>query len=256
MSIRSKINTLFWYLLRPKYYSQLWSLVFQKLKSEAKENTRSESEAWCNNHAISTEEAILEIGGKFKVNIEEKHHEIFEEAHSKVENLPVKMGGGGDMNLLYYLSEYIQAQKVIETGVAHGWSSLAILLSLSQRSGSRLISTDMPYAKMGNENFVGCVVPDQLKNKWTLLRLADKSGLPKALMQFDEIDLCHYDSDKSYEGRKWAYPKLWNKLRSGGLFISDDVGDNIAFKEFAESMEIKPTIVKFKSQYIGILNKP
>lgn len=256
MSLKSKLNTLIWYLLRPKYYGQLWSLALQKFKSDEKENTRSVSEAWCDRHAISTKEAISELGGYFNFNIEEKYKDIFKEAQVKVQNLPVKMGGGGDINLLYHLSESIQAEQVIETGVAHGWSSLAILLSISQRPGSMLISTDMPYAKMGNENFVGCVVPNHLKNKWTLLRLPDTSGLPKALKQFDKIDLCHYDSDKTYNGRKWAYPKLWDKLRTGGLFISDDIGDNIAFKEFSESLNVKPTIVKFKSQYIGILIKP
>ena len=38
-----------------------------------------------------------------------------------------------------------------------------------------------------------------------------------------EIDLCHYDSHKDYDARMWAYPRLWAALRSGGIFISDDI---------------------------------
>ena len=52
------------------------------------------------------------------------------------------------------------------------------------------------------------------------------------------LDLCHYDSDKSYYGRRWAYPKLWEALKTGGIFISDDIQDNWAFKEFCVSQRM------------------
>mgnify|MGYP000232089255 CR=1 FL=1 len=71
-----------------------------------------------------------------------------------------------------------------------------------------------------------------------------------------QIDLCHYDSDKSYEGRMWAYPKLWEKLKSGGFFVSDDISDNIAFKEFSEKLNLIPTVIKVRNQYVGVLVKP
>lgn len=77
-----------------------------------------------------------------------------------------------------------------------------------------------------------------------------------------EIDLCHYDSDKSYEGRAWAYPLLWKHLRSGGLMISDDIGDNTAFRDFAAECEVEPVVILAAgsggagSRYVGILVKP
>ncbi len=66
---------------------------------------------------------------------------------------------------------------------------------------------------MGNDDYVGCVIPENLKSKWELQRLPDVKGIPLALKKFDNtIDFCHYDSDKSYTGRMWASPLLWNAL--------------------------------------------
>jgi hypothetical protein len=68
--------------------------------------------------------------------------------------------------------------------------------------------------------------------------------------------LCHYDSDKSYAGRKWTYPQLWAALRPGGIFISDDIGDNMGFRDFAQSINIDPIVVQSNERFVGILLKP
>ena len=91
----------------------------------------------------------------------------------------------------------------------------------------------MPYPKMDNEDYVGIVIPSFLKEYWHLIRKPDRKGIISGLKMFDQpIDLCHYDSDKSYYGRSYAYPLLWNSLKEGGIFISDDIQDNFAFKDF------------------------
>ncbi len=255
MGILSKIKTVTWFLLRPSHYKQLFVLVRMRLFKNQKENTIKESEIWCEQQALDTHDALLQITGKECIAIDSLYKDIFKVAKQAEENSPIKMGGAGDTSLLYHLCEYAQAKNIIETGVAYGWSSLSILLSLQHREGSRLASTDMPYAKMNNEDYVGCVIPEHLKFMWKLLRYPDRKGLDIAFSQFEEIDLCHYDSDKSYEGRMWAYPKLWNKLRKGGIFVSDDIGDNVAFKEFVEKLRIEPTVIKVRNQFVGVLIK-
>ena len=165
------------------------------------------------------------------------------------------MGGPGDVDLLYWCAEHLRATRVIETGVAYGFSSLAILLSLQKRKEAKLISTDMTYYLLNNEKYVGCVVPEAIRSKWCLLRAADRQTLPKALKILEIIDLCHYDSDKSYDGRMWAYKILWEALRTGGFFISDDIGDNTAFKEFSKIVENKPIIIKKIKNYAGVIVK-
>ena len=170
------------------------------------------------------------------------------------------MGGAGALDLLHGIARGISAKSVIETGVAYGWSSLALLLAIHDQAGASLVSTDMPYVKMNNERWVGCTVPDELRRHWTLIRRADRQGIPKAIRLLPEIDLCHYDSDKTYQGRMWAYPKLWNHLRPGGVFISDDIGDNLAFKNFSETLGIQPIVALAPknelTRYVGILLKP
>ena len=65
--------------------------------------------------------------------------------------------------------------------------------------------------------------------------------------------MCHYDSDKSYEGRMWAYPLLWGALEIGGIFMSDDIGDNLAFRDFARQVAAEPIVASFDGKYVGVL---
>ena len=38
----------------------------------------------------------------------------------------------------------------------------------------------MPYIKMNNDDYVGCIISDELKQNWILQRLPDVNGIPKA----------------------------------------------------------------------------
>ena len=70
-----------------------------------------------------------------------------------------------------------------------------------------------------------------------------------------KIDLCHYDSDKSWWGRNFAYPILWKALNPNGLFISDDIQDNLYFSNFVEKNFLKFAVVEFEGKYIGLIRK-
>jgi predicted O-methyltransferase YrrM len=166
------------------------------------------------------------------------------------------MGGAADLDLLYHLATFVRATRVVETGVAYGWSSLALLQAMSNNPSARLVSIDLPYLNRGNDRYVGCAVPSHLRSGWKLIRTSDRMSLEKALGELRAIDLCHYDSDKSWFGRMWAYPRLWNALRSAGIFISDDVGDNFAFRLFCEQVGRQPIIVRHNNRFVGLLIKP
>jgi predicted O-methyltransferase YrrM len=182
--------------------------------------------------------------------------ELVTQAAGRAEKVPVKMGGPGDINLLYAATKLSGARRVIETGVAYGWSSLAILAALEGRDGAHLISVDMPYPAMNNEPWIGVVVPDSLSKSWQIIREPDRHGLEKAIAGFGGvIDLCHYDSDKSYRGRQYAYPRLWAALASGGVFISDDIQDNMAFAEFVETRKLPYAVTEFEGKFVGITRR-
>ena len=91
------------------------------------------------------------------------------------------MGGQANLNLLYHLTSSSNASAVIETGVAYGWSSLAILLALNGKNDARLISTNLHYREYEDDRFVGCAVPDRLRNAWTIIHEPDNTGAAKAI---------------------------------------------------------------------------
>ena len=258
-AILKPIRTLLWYLRRPRFYPQLLNEILTKLHAACSNtsHTRKEASAWCQEHAISTNKALRQITGISPLeSVQQQFAETFVEAHKQASQCPVQMGGPGNLDILYYLAEYAAATNVIETGVAYGWSSMALLLSLQKRPGSHLYSTDMPYPGRQNEEYVGCVVPQELRKHWTLIRFPDRQAIPQALNDINgPLDLCHYDSDKSLRGRMWAYPYLWKALRAGGIFISDDIGDNTTFRDFAASLGEEPIVVKTESNFVGILIK-
>ena len=254
-----KFETLAWYLRRPRLYPQQlrdWQEKFVYGRA-AYNHSRAESERWCAERAVDTDEAIRALTGHDpEFRVEERFADEFRAARKRQEQVPVWMGGAGDLNLIYWLARLSGAERIVETGVAFGWSSLAFLLALRERQNARLVSVDMPYPKLNNDAFVGCVVPDVLRSRWTLLRYADREGLPRALRELGGLDLCHYDSDKRYRSRLWAYPRLWQALRAGGLLLSDDIGDNVAFRDFCNGLAVKPCVVGMENKYVGILVKP
>lgn len=249
-------KTLLWYSKRPNLYPQLLKELSRSSKSSPQNNSQIEALAWCELYSVDTNTAVQKItGSPIPERIVDKFSEVFTVAQQQVAACPVEMGGPGDLDLIYWLAEYSSAMNVIETGVAYGWSSLSFLLSLQSRPGSKLMSTDMPYKNRNNDQYVGCVVPPELRSNWRILRYADRQALPRALKELGTLDICHYDSDKTYEGRMWAYPILWKALRKNGILMSDDIGDNVAFRDFCSSIGVEPVVVKSGRRYIGILTK-
>ena len=250
--IKNKIDSVIWFLKNPQYIPQIFQILKRK-KNAHLEDSREESNNWCKENCLSQEEALIGLFGKKTFNtLVFLYSEEIKKAQNIVADCPVNMGGEGAISFLYHIVNEVNPKTILETGVAYGWSSLAI----KDFDNALLISNDMPYIKMNNEDYVGCVVPDNLKSKWQLQRLPDIKGIPLALKKFNNsIDLCHYDSDKSYTGRMWSSPILWKALKVGGLFISDDINDNLAFKHFCKSVDRKPIIIEHLGKYVGVVFK-
>ncbi len=256
---------LFWIIKRPRYYLKFFHSLKHRLNKKI-------GTFWCLGQAIDTNSAIIKIIGKpnYKPSYQKFKEEI-KLAKKKKKECPVEMGGGANLELIYQLAQGIKATKVIETGIGYGWSSLAFLLSLQERKGS-LVSIDIANPpvddkyigsvlsrentnKIDKSKYTGCIIPERLYKFWTLIRKPDRLGIDEALKILPKTDICHYDSDKTYEGRMFAYPKLWKSLRNKGIFISDDIGDNLAFKRFANRVGREPIIIRYRKGYIGVLIK-
>lgn len=249
------LKTFVAYLKRPDLYPELRRKI---LKNTLNRNNafkgKERANQWAKSKASTQGEAIFRL-----FNIETSlfkilYRDVLDHATQKEKDCPIKMGGPGALELIYYACEFTQAKNVIETGVAYGWSSLASLLSLVKRNGN-LYSSDMPYLGQNGDQYVGYVVPENLKENWNLFRFADKESLPKIFTQNQNFDVIHYDSDKSYDGMFWAYTLLYEHLRTGGVFISDDIGDNSAYQDFCEKNNIESTIIEMDDKYVGVFIK-
>lgn len=254
-----KLHTARWFLERPAFWRHGAELGLGKLRTnrDTPELARR-ARAWAEERAVSVARAlgVVELLAP-GVPVPQFTPSLLEEGSRLAERSAVRMGGPGDLNLLYAAVQLSGARRIVETGVAYGWSSLAILAALEGSTAGRLVSVDMPYPKMNNESFVGIVVPERLRGAWEIVREPDRNGLDKAIGRHGgTIDLCHYDSDKSWWGRKYGYRLLWDALASGGVFISDDIQDNLAFAEFVEAHGLAFAVTAFEGKYVGIVRKP
>ncbi len=247
-------------LLQPRYWPELRRFVVRRLsRRPLDENTATQARALSADMAITRDQAMKALGfpASAMKSFGREERARLAAAQIRVNAARGGMGGGADIDLLYSLCRALDARRVLETGVAFGWSSLAILSAIGSRPDAILTSIDLPYLGANLDDLVGLAVPNDLKTGWSLRRGADRDELPLAIAEVRPIDIAHYDSDKSYAGRRWAYPLIWEGLRPGGLLMSDDVEDNLAFLDFATEIGVKPLVVKapHRNRLSGILRK-
>ena len=117
-------------------------------------------------------------------------------------------------------------ETVVEAGVAAGVSSAVILKAMAENGRGELHSIDLPL--LGKDEEVGKLVPDQLRDRWSL-RLGPASDLLSPLLEeVGPVDLFLHDADHAYGSQLREYRVAWPHLKSGGVLLSDDV-DNPAF---------------------------
>lgn len=147
----------------------------------------------------------------------------------------IDMGGGGSIELLYFLTRLRKPQIVLETGVAAGWSSCAILSAMEHNLFGELRSSDFPYFRMDRpEQHIGILVAQNLRSRWWLELDGDRRNVPKLLSDGAVVDVAHYDSDKSRPGREWFADRVLPHLSETGIIVWDDIVDNLVFRERAE----------------------
>ncbi|MDC1013722.1 class I SAM-dependent methyltransferase [Gammaproteobacteria bacterium] len=253
------IKSFFWFLSKgPKYYSTLFSLIITKFKP-IKDSDRhiKIAKRWCQDNISTINECLLSIGiNEENLILEEAFTKDYKWKISKIiDNSASDFGGPGHTDLIYTICEKLKIRNVVETGVAYGWSSAAILKSISKRDG-RLISIDMPMLKQTDYDLIGVAIEKNYRKNWELRREPDRYALPKTISKMKNgIELFHYDSDKSYYGRKWSQEIIWKNLKKGGIFISDDIEDNTAFMEFVTENNLKFSILEFEKKFVGVIKK-
>jgi predicted O-methyltransferase YrrM len=146
---------------------------------------------------------------------------------------------------------------VIETGVAQGVTTAAILRAMESNGRGHLYSVDLPVLYADEEEFVGRLVPTELKHRWTLTLGPSRRVLPPLARKVAPLDMFLHDADHSYQAQLEEYRTVWPHLRPGGILLSDDI-ENPAFPEFAREVGARALLVGDPGgpSAIGLLRKP
>ena len=173
----------------------------------------------------------------------------------ELQNTGIDLGGGGAIDLLYFFTRLIQPRRILETGVAAGWSSFAFLLAIERNGTGVLLSSDLPYFRIANpERYIGILVPEKYRSdNWQLEMKGDQFNLPKLLDISKKLELVHYDSDKRKASRIAFLNTIEKFIADDAIVIMDDIQNNLAFRDFVVDSKLTYTVVKSEGKFVGVI---
>jgi len=168
---------------------------------------------------------------------------------------------------LYALTRALEPPVSVETGVCNGFSTAFLLLGLQRNGAGDLHSIDLPEvagveyepgtfwegkggAAIPPGKEPGWMIPDELKERWTLVFGTSYDELPPLLDRLGAIDFFIHDSEHSYECMSFEFAQAWEALREGGVVVADDAHWNTAFAEFAARIERTPVTLGKKLEFV------
>jgi len=237
--------------IRPTYFGPMLTKVLRRRAPDSSAAAR----AWAEDRAGEIDDWCSQSNEPLWNETKLKCAEIRGDGEQRLNALPgaADMGGGGAYPLLYFLVRLLRPQVVVETGVAAGWSSRAILEAMNVNEEGNLYSSDFPYFRLKNpERYIGVVVPERLKGRWAVDTRGDQIALPAISREVPKIDLFHYDSDKSARGRESALKEVIPKMAAGSLILMDDIQDCTYFRDMVHSASLEPTVFRFQGKYLGM----
>ena len=166
-----------------------------------------------------------------------------------------------DCRGMYSLVRKLKPEILVETGVCNGISTAFILLAMNKNKKGKLVSIDYPQiagtnyeigafwegkggAMIPEGHQPGWVIPQHLRDRWTLIVGKSQDKLPPLLSELKEIDFFLHDSDHSYECMMFEYETVFGALKNKGILVSDDIVWNNSFDDFCKK-------TKRKEYYVG-----
>lgn len=248
----NRLKITFWMIKNSYYLHLIYSIIFLLNKTFNKKIRFYErfsfkkAENLCKKHLINHKDLYFFLFKK-------KTYKIKKPLHLSNKKVNKKLGGGSDAVLIYNLVRILKPKNIIEFGVANGLSTLSILSACKENNFGKLISIDMPYYFDNAKKLIGNLIKKKNYPNWTLFIGPQVNFINK--ISDKNYDLCHYDSDKSYQGRILIYSKIWERLNKNGVLLSDDISDNLAFFHFCKKKRKKPLVIKFNKKYLGLIIK-
>lgn len=150
-------------------------------------------------------------------------------------------GGWGDgepglLRAIWHFVRHLRPARVVETGVARGFTTRIILEAMERNGAGHLWSIDLPPAlKPELCEQVGAAVPGCLHHRWSYVRGSSAQRLPGLLSRLGQIDLFIHDSRHSERNVLFELDRAWAALRPGGALVVDDIDLNDGFSIFTRS---------------------
>ncbi|MGE3856188.1 MAG: class I SAM-dependent methyltransferase [Dehalococcoidia bacterium] len=239
--------------LRPAFLP----VMLRKVLKRTERDTSAAATAWARERARPIDAYCAAADPALWAETTARCEEMRAEVRAKLDALGIDLGGGGAYPLLRFLVRWRRPEVVVETGVAAGWSSYAVLDALRANGGGRLLSSDFPYFRLDHpERYVGFAVPDDLRPGWHLDMRGDAAALPDIVSRVDRIDLFHYDSDKSASGRAFALRTAGRLIGRRGVVVMDDIQDNLFFRDWVAREHLPYLVFEFEGKFLGVVGLP
>jgi hypothetical protein len=139
----------------------------------------------------------------------------------------------------YAICRGLRPTVVLETGVGYGLTSSFILQALSLNRHGHLSSVDLPPLWRNADAFIGCIIPDQLRVRWSLHRGASHRLLRRTIPLLGPVDIFIHDSLHSFSNMQAEFRTVTAALAPRAVVIADDIEGNGAFNEWVAHS--KPT---------------
>lgn len=237
-----------------RYRSEVIRKARYRLRDHLDRADRASSAAWCRAHAEDPAAwaKSVDADGWTQATAFAAGHVAH--ARDVLTGAASSLGGGGFPALLYFLVRQRRPSRVVETGVAAGHSSRAILRALAANQHGHLWSSDLPYFTLNDaERLIGVLVESPLKSRWTLMTEGDRRCLPDIVSKAAPIDMLHYDSDKSREGRSFAWSLVAPHLSHDALVLFDDIQDNGHFRDLTRTVK-NFRVFAFARKWVGLID--
>jgi len=254
---KAEIKNILTHALNPKRGRVMLKKLRKRFWDETGLISNEENLAWLQAHCSSFETLARGIDPSLWEESERFRERLANHANEKLRGIEYALGGGGSAYFLYFLTRYTKPNCIVETGVAAGYTSYAFLAAIEENGRGKLHSSDLPYYRLPDpERYIGVLVEDSMKEHWELYIDGDEANLPRICDQVDEIDIFHYDSDKSYSGRRFAMSCVAPKMKRDGVIVMDDLHDNPFFHDYVTAYETAAwRVVDYKGKYVGIVGE-
>jgi hypothetical protein len=152
-------------------------------------------------------------------------------------------------NLFVLLYIYIRATKpklIVETGVANGISTNAIMKAISANQEDCVLHSFDILSKT-KEAYKG-----DGKWKFHLLVKPYRRNLLKIIDNLGDVDLWIHDSNHGYLWQNMEYELAISKLSNKGILISDDIDTSLAWSNKSKTLYKSSYILNDNRKFVGI----